>query len=43
LGESLEDSRRKTSLLSETVTIIQHTLDLQRKQAELFPKPTKEI
>lgn len=43
LGETLEDSRRKTSLLSEMLTIIQQTLDLQRKQAELFPQLIQDI
>ncbi|MCR9102406.1 MAG: hypothetical protein NXI25_20795 [bacterium] len=39
LGKSLEDSRRKTSLLCEMITIINQTLELQRKQAKLFPQP----
>jgi len=43
LGETLEDYKRKNILACELLVIIQQTIELQRKQSELFTPQQKGI
>jgi len=43
LGDTFEDYKRKNSLIFEMLSIIQHTLDLQKEQSKFFPKRSNDI